>query len=102
VQGSITGKQSGLLTEGVSYTTDRGELSFLIVGDAELPTDDGDQFVFSVTDGLAPMQVGLTPDRPAFALVGSDAHEVGVVGNAASDTVVQFDVRRRRVTKTYR
>ena len=102
VQGSVTGKQSGLLTEGVPYTTDRGELSFQILGDVQLPSDDGDQFVFSLTDGISPLQVGLIPDRPAFALVGDDAHEVAVVANAASDSVAQFDVRRRRVTKTYR
>lgn len=102
VSGSVTGKQQGLMFENKVYTTDRGELTMRIVGDVELPTDDGDQFLFSVTDGVSPLQVGLLPDRPAFANVGSDAHEIAIVGNAASDTVAQFDVRRRRVTKTYR
>lgn len=102
VEGSVTGKQFRLLYEEQEYVTDRGELTLKLTGDPQLPSDDGDQFIFSVTDGISPLRVGLIPDRPAFALVGSDAHEVAVVANAASDNVVQFDVRRRRVTKTYR
>lgn len=104
VEGSVTGKQQGLLNEGELYETDRGELTMRIAGDAELPSDDGDQFIFSVSDGLRPLLVGLIPDRPVFQTVGTGEDEVefAIIANSASDSVAQVNVLKRRVTKTFR
>lgn len=104
VTGSLSGKQQAVLREGETYTTDLGEITMRIVGDPSLPSDDGDQFIFSITDGISPLSVGSVPERPAYGVVGEgeDATEYAFVPASGSDTVSQVNVERRRVSRTYR
>lgn len=104
VTGSLSGRQEGLLREGELYRTDLGEITMRILGDNSLPSDDGDQFIFSITDGISPLRVGLVPERPAFGVVGEDedATEYAFIPASASDVVTQVNVERRRVSRTYR
>lgn len=105
ITGTLSGKQSGVLLEGQTYTTDRGEVTMLIQGNPDLPSDDGDTFFLTVSDGVAPLPLGLIPDRPHFfSLTRDDGIEIeyALVPNVASDTLSQVEVGRRRVVATYR
>ncbi len=105
VTGSLSGKQVGVLVEGTPYTTDGGELTMRIDGSPDLPTDDGDTYFVSVTDGVRPLSVGSVPERAVFFTRTSDdgeEHEYALVSNVAGDSVSQINVGRRKVVETYR
>ncbi|HVO29263.1 MAG TPA: hypothetical protein VMV18_00945 [bacterium] len=105
-KGSFSGPQVGVLTEGVPYTTDRGEITLEIDGDAGLPTDDGDTFFLTVSDGVSLTNVQLVPGKPVFYQLPPDATgrviERALIPNVASDSVSDVDLDNRRVVVTYR
>ena len=105
-KGSFSGPQVGVLTENVPYSTDRGEITVEIDSNTSLPSDDGDTFFLSVTDGIGPIPVGLIPSRPAFFTLPPDATgrivERALVPNTGSDTISDLDLDRRRPVATYR
>jgi hypothetical protein len=57
VEGSFSGLQSQPAREGEAYTTDQGEVSFLVEA-GDKPTTPGDSFIFSTDEGIGGLYVG--------------------------------------------
>ena len=102
VEGSQTGEQLGRLYEGERYLSDRGEISLLILP-GTLPTTDGDEWRFSVNDGVTPIQLQELPGDPMIYTelyddrTGDWFHvrerEVAVIPHTANDIVLWVDLQ---------
>ena len=103
VTGSSSGIQAGLAIEGEFYETDRGELRFQIIGSTEAPTDDGDVFRLTISDGISPLRVGELPGDIVFVMIEENGEpvEYALVANPGNDLITQIDVERRRVARNY-
>lgn len=91
VEGTVSGLQIGTVREGEKYTSDNGEITFLIEA-GEKPTENGDQFVLSTDDGIGGMYVGATartmfiePDRGVIWVVDQAQGRIVVVEAEAGE-----------------
>ena len=85
VEGTVSGLQAGAAREGEKYTSDHGEITFLIEA-GKKPTETGDQFVLSTDDGIGGIYVGATartlfiePDRGVIWVVDQAQGRIVVV-----------------------
>jgi hypothetical protein len=101
VEGSLSGVQAGRAFEGVRYSSDGGEISFLILP-GTLATSHGDTWNFPMDDGVAPIPLQELPGDPVvFTELYDDRsgpwylvreREIAVVPNVGNDVVLWVDI----------
>lgn len=106
VEGSRSGVQLGRLFEGDRYVSDAGEISLLILPGTQ-PTTDGDQWNFSVNDGVTPVQLQELPGDPLIytelyddrsgAWFEVKERAIAVVPHVANDIILWVDIQGQGV-----
>ncbi|MCP4870671.1 MAG: hypothetical protein GY898_18365 [Proteobacteria bacterium] len=102
VEGNRSGEQLGMAFEGERYTSDTGAISVLILPGV-LPTTDGDRYVFSMSDGVLPVQMHELPGDPVLYTELFDdrsgpwfkvrERQIAVVPHTANDVVLWVDLQ---------
>jgi len=101
VSGSRSGDQVGLAYEGERYTSDKGEISVLILP-GTVATTEGDAWAFPVNDAVNPMEVQQLPGDPVVYTELYDdrsgpwwkvrERQVAIVPHIANDIVLWIDI----------
>jgi len=102
VEGNRSGPQVGLAYEGERYVSDDGSISVLLMPGV-LPTTEGDRFVFSMADGVLPVQMHELPGDPVLYTELFDdrsgpwfkvrERQVAVVPHVGNDVVLWIDLQ---------
>ena len=102
VEGTTSGVQFGRAYEGVRYTSDDGAISVLIMP-GTLPTTEGDRYVFSMNDGVLPVEMHELPGDPVLYTELYDdrsgswfkvrERQIAVVPHAGNDVVLWIDLQ---------
>ena len=102
VEGNRSGEQLNLAFEGDRYVSDDGAISVLILPGV-LPTTHGDRYVFSMSDGVIPVQMHELPGDPVLYTELFDdrsgpwfkvrERQIGLIPHAGNDVVLWVDLQ---------